>query len=138
MQVGRESRYALAPGFTARAFLDSDLGSAHVPGEGPARATSWLLFAAKGFAQALDEARHLEEREGVVDGIAAEGVADAAGDDERELLSEDGGGGLLAGRATAEVEAGDEDVCLCVLDSCRSKEMTRKGKVTNLLRGQCR
>lgn len=93
------------------------MGGAHVPSECPPRATGWLLFAAKGFAQALDEAGHLEERKGVVDGVAAEGVADAAGDDEGELLGEDGGGGLLAGGAAAEIEAGDEDVCLLVLDS---------------------
>jgi hypothetical protein len=84
-----------------------------------------LLFVAKGFTQALDEAGHFEERKGVVDGVAAEGVADAAGDDEGELLGEDGGGGLLAGGAAAKVEAGDEDVCLFALVS--GEVMTRKG-----------
>lgn len=127
MQVWRESRDALAPGFTIGTFLDGDLRGAHVPAKGPSRATGWLLFAAKGFTQALNEAGHFKERKGVVDGVAAEGVADTAGDDEGELLGEDGGGGLLAGGATAEVEARDEDVCLFVLVSGEVKRMSRKG-----------
>ncbi|KAJ6440062.1 tRNA isopentenyltransferase [Purpureocillium lavendulum] len=117
LHVGGQLADLLAPRL-AVTLRDDDLAAAHVPEELPAGAAGELrlrllvagALGLEDLAQALGELGHLNTHERVVDAVARKDVAEAAGDDEGDLLGEDGRRGLLPRRAAAKVEARDEDV----------------------------
>ena len=91
---------------------NNDLGAANVPDELPASAASQGLAGVilEVFTKMSYQIGDFDAHQSIVDAVSAENVAEAAGNNKRDLLGQDRSCGLLAGATTAKVEATHQNI----------------------------
>ena len=75
---------------------NDDFGAANIPDQPPAGTAGQELLILERLAETLYKCGQFDTEESIVDAVAAEDVAEATGNDERNLLRQDGSRSLLS------------------------------------------